>query len=92
MATTTAITASLISTGVSIYNARKKPPTPVTPNLPVAPDLQAETRAANLAAQNAAFMARRKAAAGLGRASTITTSPQGVVGAPAPGKTTLLGL
>lgn len=91
----TAAVVSIASAGYSTYQsikaARQKQPNPATPQLPPTPDLAAETRAANLAAQNAAIQSRKKAAGIAAQNNTILTSPQGVVGAPAPGRQTLLG-
>lgn len=92
----TAAIVGIASAGVSAYSsiraATRRQPTPAMPQLPPAPDLVAQTKAANLAAQNAAIAAKRKAAGIAQQNNTILTSPQGIVGAPTPGHETLLGL
>lgn len=94
MAATGFAAATTAIAGFSAWKSSKQKPTaPAVPTLPTPPpDVKADLITGQAAANAAAVAQRKRAAGANGRQSTILTGPQGIVGAPAPGKQTLLGL
>lgn len=90
MAATAFATAQLGIAGYSAYKTatapkQKAPVVPIIPQAPT-PDLRASVAAHELAQRQEKARALK-----VGQRSTILTSPQGITGAPTPGRTTLLG-